>query len=226
MLNVSCFGRSLAIVPSCSFLVACFFSSCFPSCSIPVAPSRYSVLITNSPSLLPCCTLSCPFRCSFPLLFPIILSPSLIPPSLFIILTPPRRKHPSRRTRPHLTLRLRRRRTHLPHHHFKRSTFIGTLHWMAPELFASSSPSSPLSYGAEVDIWAFGAVVYELATGLPPNAAGGVPYGRPGRVAESGVPRLEGGEYSEGLRWMVWFCLVENPSARPGIEEVHLHPYI
>ena len=125
MLNVSCFGGSLAVVPNCSFLVACFFSSCFPSCSIPVAPSRYSVLITNSPSLLPCCTLRCPFRCSFPLLFPFPVTPSYhsFPlahsPSLFIILTPPRRKHPSHRTRPHPTLRLRRRRTHLPHHHLQ-----------------------------------------------------------------------------------------------------------
>ena len=35
----------------------------------------------------------------------------------------------------------------------KRSTFIGTPHWMAPELFVSTR-----SYGKEVDIWAFGSI--------------------------------------------------------------------
>lgn len=46
----------------------------------------------------------------------------------------------------------------------KRSTFIGTLHWMAPEMF-----DSMLYYGKEVDIWAYGCMAYEIATGLPPN---------------------------------------------------------
>ncbi|KFY67105.1 hypothetical protein V497_00534 [Pseudogymnoascus sp. VKM F-4516 (FW-969)] len=117
----------------------------------------------------------------------------------------------------------------------KRSTFIGTPHWMAPELFASSpsraspssaSASSPLSYGKEADIWAFGAVVYELAAGLPPNAATGVPYGASRRGVGGGVPRLEGGRYSEGLRGMAGFCLVEDPDTRPGIEEVKGHEFI
>lgn len=36
---------------------------------------------------------------------------------------------------------------------------------MAPELFDST-----VSYGSEVDIWAFGSMAYEMATGLPPNA--------------------------------------------------------
>ncbi|OBT88968.1 hypothetical protein VE02_02873 [Pseudogymnoascus sp. 03VT05] len=103
----------------------------------------------------------------------------------------------------------------------KRSTFIGTPHWMAPELFTSSS-SLP-SYGVEVDIWAFGAVVYEVATGLPPNASSGVPYGRPGQTK---VPRLEGGEFSAQLRDITSFCLEENPTKRPTIGEVQGHPYI
>ncbi|KND88539.1 Serine/threonine-protein kinase nak1 [Tolypocladium ophioglossoides CBS 100239] len=47
----------------------------------------------------------------------------------------------------------------------KRRTVTGTLHWMAPELFDSN-----VSYGTEVDIWAFGSMAYEVASGLPPNA--------------------------------------------------------
>lgn len=44
----------------------------------------------------------------------------------------------------------------------KRSTVTGTLNWMPPELFDAS-----VSYGTEVDIWAFGSLAYEVATGLP-----------------------------------------------------------
>ncbi|OBT39524.1 hypothetical protein VE00_09619 [Pseudogymnoascus sp. WSF 3629] len=105
----------------------------------------------------------------------------------------------------------------------KRSTFIGTPHWMAPELFTSSSSSSSPSYGVEVDIWAFGAVVYEVATGLPPNASSRVPYGQLGQTA---VPRLEGEEYSHQLRDLAAYCLVEDPTKRPTIEQVQLHPFI
>ncbi|OBT76929.1 hypothetical protein VF21_04138 [Pseudogymnoascus sp. 05NY08] len=102
----------------------------------------------------------------------------------------------------------------------KRSTFIGTPHWMAPELFGSDSTRV---YGVEVDIWAFGAVVFEVATGLPPNASSGVPYGRPG---QTNVPRLEGGKFSAQLRDLAAYCLEEDPSKRPTIREVQGHPYI
>jgi len=103
----------------------------------------------------------------------------------------------------------------------KRSTVIGTPHWMAPELF-SSTPS----YGKEVDIWAFGSMVFEIATGLPPNVANGIPFERLGNYLKIHVPRLEGGNYSSDLRDLVAFCLEELPSARPPIEEVQKHPYI
>lgn len=103
----------------------------------------------------------------------------------------------------------------------KRSTVIGTPHWMAPELF-SSTPS----YGKEVDIWAFGSMVFEIATGYPPNAVNGIPYERLGSRLKNHIPRLEGGNYSNDLRDLVAYCLEELPSARPTIEQVQKHPYI
>jgi hypothetical protein len=92
---------------------------------------------------------------------------------------------------------------------------------MAPELF-SDNPS----YGKEVDIWAFGAMTYEIATGLPPNVVNGIPYERLGNHLKKNVPRLEGGDYSNDLRNMVACLLEEDPSARPTIEQVQKHKYI
>ncbi|CAL3963961.1 unnamed protein product [Diplocarpon coronariae] len=103
----------------------------------------------------------------------------------------------------------------------KRSTIIGTPHWMAPELFGSSP-----NYGNEVDIWAFGSMVYEIATGLPPNVANGIPYDRLGTFLKHHTPRLEGGDYSDNLRDLVAYCLEEDPKARPPIDKVQKHPYI
>ena len=103
----------------------------------------------------------------------------------------------------------------------KRSTVIGTPHWMAPELFDATP-----SYGKEVDIWAFGSMVYEIATGLPPNVAHGLSFERLGSHLKQHVPRLEGGSYSDNLRNLVAYCLEELPSQRPTIEQVQRHPYI
>ena len=103
----------------------------------------------------------------------------------------------------------------------KRSTVIGTPHWMAPELFDATP-----SYGKEVDIWAFGSMMYEIATGLPPNVANGISFDRLGSHLKQHVPRLEGGNYSNDLRNLVAYCLEELPSSRPSIEQVQRHPYI
>ncbi|CZT47310.1 related to severin kinase [Rhynchosporium secalis] len=103
----------------------------------------------------------------------------------------------------------------------KRSTIIGTPHWMAPELFGASP-----SYGSEVDIWAFGSMIFEIATGLPPNVANGVSYDRLGSYLQKHTPRLEGGNYSNNLRDLVAYCLEEDPKKRPTIGQVQRHPYI
>jgi len=103
----------------------------------------------------------------------------------------------------------------------KRSTFIGTPHWMAPELFDKQT-----TYGTEVDIWAFGSMVYEIASGLPPNThvVGDLSY--LGKHLKQHMPRLEGDQYSEPLKNLVAYCLEENPRMRPTIEQIQHHPYV
>lgn len=103
----------------------------------------------------------------------------------------------------------------------KRSTFIGTPHWMAPELFDPSA-----SYGTEVDIWAFGSMVFEIASGLPPNVMAGIDITQLGNYLKTHTPRLEGDRYSAQIRNLVSFCLEEDPAKRPTIEDVQRHPYI
>ena len=69
-------------------------------------------------------------------------------------------------------------------------------------------------------------MVFEVATGLPPNVSQGVPMERLGAHFQHHIPRLEGGNYSHDLRDLVAYCLEELPSARPTIEQVQQHPYI
>jgi serine/threonine protein kinase len=103
----------------------------------------------------------------------------------------------------------------------KRTTFIGTLHWMAPELFDPNP-----SYSTPVDIWAFGSLVYELASGLPPNVMAGFNIPQLGHYIKTHCPRLEGDQYSDQIKDLVAFCFVEDPAKRPTIQEIQKHPYI
>lgn len=103
----------------------------------------------------------------------------------------------------------------------KRTTVIGTPNWMAPELFDGSN-----SYGTEVDIWAFGSLVFEVASGLPPNALSGMAFHQLGNFIKKQAPRLEGDQYSDALKDLVAYCLVDDPAKRPPIEAIQQHPYI
>lgn len=103
----------------------------------------------------------------------------------------------------------------------KRTTFIGTLNWMAPELFDPEP-----SYSTPVDIWAFGSLVYEIASGLPPNVMEGFSISQLGQYIKTHTPRLEGDQHSDEIKDLVAFCLVGDPAKRPTIQEVQRHPYI
>jgi protein-serine/threonine kinase len=104
----------------------------------------------------------------------------------------------------------------------KRSTIIGTPQWMPPEMWISSD-TDPLHYGSEVDIWSFGCIVYEMATGLPPNA----------RVAPqmlhkvlTKAPTLEDDRHSDDVKEFTAFCLQLTPEERPSAEEILQHPFV
>ncbi|KAK1471625.1 STE/STE20/YSK protein kinase [Colletotrichum abscissum] len=103
----------------------------------------------------------------------------------------------------------------------KRRTVTGTLQWMAPELFDTT-----VSYGMEVDIWAFGSLAYEVASGLPPNATTRIDIPRFGSYLKQNCPRLEGDHYSSQLKDLVAYCMVEDPKLRPHIQQIQTHPYI
>lgn len=112
----------------------------------------------------------------------------------------------------------------------KRSTIVGTPYWMAPELqnewIKDAHPQSRIRpndilYGSEVDIWAYGCTVYEMATGFPPFHKT-VQWDLP----ETGVPELEGERHSDMLKEFVSFILQANPQDRPTPDDILQHPFL
>ncbi|CAN8239018.1 unnamed protein product [Cochlearia groenlandica] len=102
----------------------------------------------------------------------------------------------------------------------KRNTFIGTPHWMAPEVIQENL------YDGKVDVWALGVSAIEMAEGLPPRSAV-----HPMRVlfmiSIEPAPMLEDKE-----KWSLVFhdfvakCLTKEPRLRPTADEMLKHKFI
>ncbi|KAK2806355.1 hypothetical protein FQN51_007399 [Onygenales sp. PD_10] len=107
----------------------------------------------------------------------------------------------------------------------KRSTWIGTPHWMPPEMFPNRGGGEMHQYGSEVDVWAYGCTLFECATGNPPNATLRERM-QIGRQLNRYPPKLEGDGYSDGLRSLVGFSLDSDPQIRPTMQTILQHPYI
>ncbi len=134
----------------------------------------------------------------------------------------------------------------------KRRTFIGTLHWMPPELWetkpeysdeVSLRPDlnlkmSDIGFGLDVntlrltppqvDVWAFGCTIYECAVGRPPNADLREPrqLGARMRRQKTSIELPETEEYPQGLRSLVSQTLSPDPINRPSMSDVLEHPYV
>ncbi|XP_052198479.1 serine/threonine-protein kinase 1 [Diospyros lotus] len=102
----------------------------------------------------------------------------------------------------------------------KRNTFIGTPHWMAPEVIQENR------YDGKVDVWALGVSAIEMAEGLPPRSTV-----HPMRVlfmiSIEPAPMLEDKE-----KWSLLFhdfiakCLTKDPRLRPTASEMLKHKFI
>ncbi|WFD30227.1 kinase that interacts with cdc31p [Malassezia sp. CBS 17886] len=95
----------------------------------------------------------------------------------------------------------------------KRSTFVGTPYWMAPEVILEGK-----SYDYKADIWSLGITVYEIVAGNPPHAdqdqqhvIAMIPKNKPPRLPE---------RYPAPLREFVALCLDEDPGERPAADEL------
>ncbi|KAL2825213.1 kinase-like domain-containing protein [Aspergillus cavernicola] len=112
----------------------------------------------------------------------------------------------------------------LQSHMDKRSTWIGTPHWMPPEMFSMGGPAH--QYSSEIDVWAYGCTLFEFATGNPPNANLRERM-QIGRQLNRNKPKLaDSDKYSEGLREIIAFALDSDPSTRPTMADILSHPYI
>ncbi|KAJ5835485.1 hypothetical protein N7447_001511 [Penicillium robsamsonii] len=105
----------------------------------------------------------------------------------------------------------------------KRSTWIGTPHWMPPEMFATRGEAH--LYGSEIDVWAYGCTLFEFANGNPPNA-GLRERMQIGRQLNRKTPQLDSDQYSQGLKDLIAYALDSNPDTRPTMADILSHPYI
>lgn len=97
----------------------------------------------------------------------------------------------------------------------KRSTFIGTPYWMAPEVILEGK-----TYDCKADIWSLGITVYEMVTGNPPysqhdqqQAISLIPKNQPPRLPDQAG-------YSSLLQEFVAVCLDVEPRDRLPADEL------
>ncbi|WVR03173.1 hypothetical protein IAU60_000164 [Kwoniella sp. DSM 27419] len=98
----------------------------------------------------------------------------------------------------------------------KRSTFVGTPYWMAPEVVTEGR-----LYDSKADIWSLGITLLEMAYGEPPMS--GQPAARAVMMLSDKrmrAPRLEGDHWSRDMREFVVGCLNEEPSDRLSADEL------
>jgi serine/threonine protein kinase len=106
----------------------------------------------------------------------------------------------------------------LPSQSAKRTTFVGTPYWMAPEVISKGR-----SYDFKADIWSFGITMLEMALGEPPMM-GQTAAMALSLIPKSSAPRLQG-EWSQEMKEFVASALQENPDEVSAIFSSHRNPF-
>lgn len=97
----------------------------------------------------------------------------------------------------------------------KRTTFIGTPYWMAPEVILEGR-----AYDYKADIWSLGITIYEMVVGNPPYSEHSQDHAL-SMISRNKPPRLpETSQFSPMIREFVAACLDEEPRDRPSAEEL------
>ncbi|XP_077646967.1 serine/threonine-protein kinase PAK 3-like [Lonchura striata] len=102
----------------------------------------------------------------------------------------------------------------------RRSSMVGTAHWMAPEVVTSSP------YGPKVDIWSFGIVTIEMVEGEPPYFKETRAMAR-ALIRHNGTPQLqEPRRLSALLRDFLECSLEPDEEQRWSAQELLQHPFL
>ena len=99
-------------------------------------------------------------------------------------------------------------------------TFVGTFKYMSPERIRNH----PYSYMS--DIWSFGLVIMECATGLYPFHEHANCIEMAQTVLDTDVPKLPGGKFSPELIDFCSSCLHRDPENRLTAEVLLSHPWL
>lgn len=102
----------------------------------------------------------------------------------------------------------------------KRLTYIGTRHWLSPEVVKRTP------HGPKVDIWSFGVVLIEMIEGVPPywNFSG---QDVDALIAKNGAPKLKNPQsVSLTLRHFLNRCHEVEVDRRATAAELLNHPFL
>ncbi|KAK3704747.1 hypothetical protein QZH41_009751, partial [Actinostola sp. cb2023] len=106
----------------------------------------------------------------------------------------------------------------------RRTTFIGTPYWMAPEVVVTETcKDNPYDYKS--DIWSAGVTIVELANMVPPNHAMH-PMRVLFKIPKADPPTLEGRRWSKDLKDFLACCVVKSPEMRATAVEMLKHPFL
>ncbi|CAF1558487.1 unnamed protein product [Adineta ricciae] len=111
------------------------------------------------------------------------------------------------------------------HQDQKRNDYIGTVYWMAPEVFFCEA-NTDMSYDYRVDIWSFGITLIEMAEMDPPHHE--VRAERVGAKIRQGIPPTlkDVNRWSKEFSDLLSCCLKRDPMERKTCQELKQHPFM